>query len=458
MDNGEIYQRVYLTCPPGWLGPQRPFHDFAEVRNNVLKQLGVPSGEWEGATVVGVPSQDFELYGVDCKLPEPEREVVQFVFTRQSSLDSFLDHVQHFPSPDPENAPRAGADLPFSVSDYVDYWCPIGAGASFGTRAAAIRQIKADNLLSKASLPLDGSGVNIVLVDRGIGPNVLPPANKGLGWVFKGRLPFTATGERGEHSAMLIRDILAIAPAARFFDMPLLLPRVQNVPAFIGTLISDAEVAFGFVMKLGIPIYNLFFPGRWVIVNAWATFDLRSDQNSLPWRYRDNATHVFHDAVTSLVNDGYDVIFAAGNCGQFCPDDRCGPGDIGHGNSISGVNGYKEVLSVGAVRADGLALGYSSQGLGRIAWPGADSAQKPDICAPSQYRLETDPARISSGTSAACGIAAGVAAALRTQSIGTSTSPANLIAVLRSSAGGAYDPQFGCGMLNADAAKAALGI
>jgi hypothetical protein len=187
---------------------------------------------------------------------------------------------------------------------------------------------------------------------------------------------------------------------------------------------------------------------------------LRSDYNMLPWRYRDNDEHPFHGAVTGLVDKRYDVIFAAGNCGEFCPDDRCGPGDIGPGNSISGANGYKEVLSVGAVRADGLALGYSSLGLGRVTWPGENSAEKPDIVAPSQYRLETDPGRISSGTSAACGIAAGVVAGLRTKGVGTGASPARLITALRSSAsgGGKYDLQFGCGMLDAAAARTALGI
>lgn len=449
MDDGEIFHRVYLTCAAAWLGKERPFRDFVEVGNNVLRELGVPTNQWRGARVVGIPSQSFQLYGVDDKLPAPEREVVQFVFTLRESLESVLERVRLLQAADPKNGPQAGADLAFSVSDYVDNWCPAGAGASFGTRSAALRQIKAEALF-----PLDGEGVNIVLVDKGIAASEVTGANKGLGWVVNGRIPFTATREQSEHSAMLIRDILAIAPAARFFDMPLLPPRVENVPGFI----SDAEIAFGFAMKFGIPIYNMIFPGRWVIENAWATFDLRSDLDSPLWRYRDNGAHPFHGAVTSLVNDGYDVVFAAGNCGQFCPDDRCGPGDIGHGNSISGANGYKEVLSVGAVRADGLALGYSSQGKGRISWTGADSGQKPDICAPSQYRLEGDPARISSGTSAACGIATGVVAALRTKTIGTGTSPADLIAKLRLSAGNPYDLQYGCGALNAAAARAALGI
>jgi hypothetical protein len=49
-------------------------------------------------------------------------------------------------------------------------------------------------------------------------------------------------------------------------------------------------------------------------------------------------------------------------------------------------------------------------------------------------------------------------AELRTQTFGTNQSPADLIEVLRANVGGAYDPQFGCGMLNAVAARTALGI
>jgi hypothetical protein len=232
---------------------------------------------------------------------------------------------------------------------------------------------------------------------------------------------------------------------------------VEKVPAFL----ADVWAAFTYWMPAGMAFFDTLHHGRrWVIVNAWATFDLRSDVTFWYGPYRNNPAHPVHGAVKGLVNYPSDMIFAAGNCGQFCPDDRCGPADIGHGNSISGANGYQEVLSVGAVRADGLALGYSSQGPGRIKWSGSTSAEKPDVVAPSQYRLETDPGRISSGTSAACGLAAGVVAALRTRpgTVGTNASPADLITALRTSAGGTYDLQFGCGMLNAQQAGKALGI
>ena len=143
MDNSEIFRRVYLTCPAAWLPKERPVRDFDQVKKIVFDKLDLRFDDSNEAEVVGVPSQDFKPYFGEHKPPEPpapEREVVQFLFTSQSLLDSFLARVEERRLADPENGPQAGADVPFSVSDYVDYWCPAGAGASFGTRAAAIRQ------------------------------------------------------------------------------------------------------------------------------------------------------------------------------------------------------------------------------------------------------------------------------------------------------------------------------
>ena len=50
----------------------------------------------------------------------------------------------------------------------------------------------------------------------------------------------------------------------------------------------------------------------------------------------------------SIVNDGIDVVFSAGNCGQFCPDRRCGETDRGPGHSIWGANSHPRVLTFGA--------------------------------------------------------------------------------------------------------------
>lgn len=247
---------------------------------------------------------------------------------------------------------------------------------------------------------------------------------------------------------MLIRNILAIAPEVTIFDMPLIPPNIGDIPAFLG----GAQAAFQ-QMRSDIAMLQADprWAGPWLLVNAWATFDLRSDlPRGSPGRYADGPTHPFHDVVAGLAGDGRDLVFCAGNCGQWCPDERCGPGDIGFGHSISGANAYAEVLSVGAVRVDGLPLGYSSQGPGMVA------ADKPDLCAPSNFADDGDPGRINAGTSAACAVAAGVVAALRSPASmppPTKVTPAMLIAALKAGGGGAWDQQLGSGILNGAATR-----
>ena len=83
----------------------------------------------------------------------------------------------------------------------------------------------------------------------------------------------------------------------------------------------------------------------------------------------------------------FDIIFCAGNCGGVCPDGRCGPNDFGPGRGIWGANAHPSVLTVGAVRTDTSWIGYSSEGPGPGRPPFNKLAnQKPDLCAPSEFR------------------------------------------------------------------------
>ena len=84
---------------------------------------------------------------------------------------------------------------------------------------------------------------------------------------------------------------------------------------------------------------------------------------------------------------------------------------------------------------------------------------KPDLCAPAHFCDDNDPGWMSTGTSAACAMAAGVVAALRTETVGTAVSPAQLITDLRKAAkGGAYDTQLGCGILDVAKTRAVVPV
>jgi len=162
-------------------------------------------------------------------------------------------------------------------------------------------------------------------------------------------------------------------------------------------------------------------------VNPWGIFDRATEYPK--GHYTENPSP-FSRLVDMAVAENIDVVFAAGNCGQFCPDDRCGPRDNGPGHSIWGANSLQSVLTVGAVRSDSKWVGYSSQGPGQqLLGP-----NKPDLCAASQFCEDGDAFSINTGTSAACGMAAGVVAALRSRWSSATVSPGQLKAILNQTA------------------------
>jgi hypothetical protein len=152
-----------------------------------------------------------------------------------------------------------------------------------------------------------------------------------------------------------------------------------------------------------------------------------------------------------------DIVFAAGNCGAFAPDGRCTDDVIGPGRSILGPNSLPGVLTVGAVRTDGIWAGYSSQGPGQFSC-GCDVAQqKPDLAAPSDFRVGGILDGSAGGTSAASAVAAGIVAALRTRGARTAAgTPDELFDLLRATArrnpAAGWNPRTGHGVIDAAAA------
>ncbi|MFZ4410533.1 MAG: S8 family serine peptidase, partial [Paracraurococcus sp.] len=259
------------------------------------------------------------------------------------------------------------------------------------------------------------------------------------------RQPFEGTGR---HAAMVARNALAYATNVKLWDCPLLPDRIDQ----LGIFLSYAQVVFGQIRDR-IEDYRAANPGSgsWVLVNAWGIWDTSQDpQSPCIFNYGSNINHALNKVVAELDGKGLDQVFAAGNCGQFCPPTRCGPLDRGPGRSIHGANSHPDVLTVGGVRTDGLWVGYSAEG------PGTLAAAKPDLCAPTLFRDVLAPfdGADNSGTSAACGVAAGIVASVRGQRPWNVLPPAALRAQLRAAArsqGG--DPtslsRFGAGILQA---------
>ena len=143
-------------------------------------------------------------------------------------------------------------------------------------------------------------------------------------------------------------------------------------------------------------------------------------------------------------------MFAAGNCGRDCPDGRC---DFGTELPICGANSHPRVICVAGVDTTKARVGYSSQGPGRLTF------RKPDIAAYTHF-VGSGVFPEDSGTSAACPVAAGVVAAVRSKHPSTSLSPAQLRSLLFKTAEDrgpiGFDDDYGWGIINPAALLAAL--
>ncbi len=253
---------------------------------------------------------------------------------------------------------------------------------------------------------------------------------------------------------MIAENILKVAPNAKLFDLPLVPSKIDNIQAFL----SLADAAFRHMLA-DIALWKVGpFPGPWILVNPWGIYDRRSEHPR--GHYTENPHNPFNRLVKHAVAQRMDVVFAAGNCGQFCPDGRCGEKARGPSHSIWGANSLEQVLTVGAVRVDDIWLGYSSQGPGQQLL-GSD---KPDLCATSQFAEDDDAFTINTGTSAACGLAAGVVAALRSRWNDATVSPYQLKQILNQTArkpvavpwSNVLKHRLGNGILDARAAFEAL--
>jgi len=383
--------------------------DFARIKailTDQLRERGYEAGD-DDFEITALPSQAWTLQVGD-ETGRLRRERLQRVptldiglaFHSQAAVEKLRDAVEK--DKKKEIFFGIGADIPFQSTDC---WCPgEAADPIYGDRDDAEKLIEAKVLQHHG---LKGRHVNVVIVDRGLDLNHINVAGR---WQFAtaNQIPVPTPDN---HAMMVARHIQKVAPHAAIFDCALLPEHISNIGQFM-------VVAHSAYVQMLADIANWkqhhIRSSQWVFVNAWAVYDRHSEFP--PGDYSNNPNHPFNQIVEqAAVTDHIDVVFAAGNCGLFCPKMNCGHNDRGPGRSIFGANSDVHVLTTGAVRTDGMWLGYSSQGPGqpRFAPAGQAMSEKPDLCVPSQYRETEDAHLVNTGTSASCALAAAVIAALR---------------------------------------------
>jgi serine protease AprX len=239
-----------------------------------------------------------------------------------------------------------------------------------------------------------GQGVVVGVVDGGVDQALYPVLG---GWSPLPSSPPGVASHWGEHGNMCAFDSLVAAPDAKLYDLG-----IGKTPGSIAAFLSGGLQAFQWALNR----YRTDGTPQ-VLSNSWGLFQDAWDPfpPGHPGNYTHNPNHPFTRKALEVMDEGILVAFAAGNCGDPCPDGRCGS-DHGSGKSIRGANGHERSLCVGAVNVHRQRIGYSSQG------PATLFDQKPDICGYSHFKGHFDP---DSGTSAACPVVAGVLALLRSR-------------------------------------------
>lgn len=335
--------------------------------------------------------------------------------------------IAPFAAPRNDNAPQMG-EIPSMAG------CPIGScdctpGTPVGTIADVARYLGVDQIWARGHR---GQGIVVGVLDGGITAQGRPvragETARRIPRVIGG-WPAASWGTEAsawsEHGNMCATDVLGMAPDAQLFDM-----RISGSGGSTST-ISRALQAFDWALTH----YRMHGTPQ-VLTNSWGIFQEGWDAS-----YARDPNHPFTRKVVEAVNAGIVVLFAAGNCGDTCPDGRCGP-DVGSGRSIWGANGHDQVMTVGAVNLHERFVGYSSRG------PAALSPRKPDFCSITHFRgyFNSD-----SGTSAATPILAGVCALLRQvrSSATTPTLKAALIATCKDIGDPGFDIHSGHGIVQA---------
>ena len=293
---------------------------------------------------------------------------------------------------------------------------------------------------------MDGSNVLVAIVDTGV--NLSHLQSKGQNPGFDGANSWSPVsgsvlGDMPvDHGTMCAFDVCISAPDCTLLDYALLQSQATGGSTMDGFL-SDAVQGFSQLLVL---MTGSNPPAALVVNNSWGMFHSSWDfPVGHSGNYSDNPDHPFNIIVESLDDAGADILFAAGNCGAECPDSRC---QDENDQGVYGANSHSSVLCIAGVSIDRERLGYSTQGPGRL------DQNKPDLCAYTHFE-GSGVYTADSGTSAACPVAAGLVAAVRSLYPSAKLTPAQLRNLLRRAArdlgGIGFDFDHGYGLINTSA-------
>jgi subtilisin family serine protease len=293
-----------------------------------------------------------------------------------------------------------------------------------------------------------GEHVSVAIVDSGINHKHLESQGRQhVLDVANSYVPFWAGHEPGEfplgHGTRAAFQVGIAAPEATLLDHAVLGREYDDDDdePLMKAWLSDIEPAY---VALHRHLSELEPSERRLVVsNSWAMIDPDWDfPTGHVQNFSDNPEHPFNRMVRALVGAGADVLFAAGNCGQPYPVRWCGF----ESQPICGANSLPEVITVAAVDIDGVRLGYSSQGPGRVD----GGFEKPDLAGYSHY----DGSGVGGpdwGTSTACPGVAGVVAAIRSRYSADELPPPELKQALLATARGGqagHNPDTGYGVVD----------
>lgn len=314
---------------------------------------------------------------------------------------------------------------------------------------------------------LTGTNVAIAVMDTGINLAHLkgalggmPRFDAGNSWRPPGSTIAPGT-HPVDHGTMCAFDALIAAPDATLLDFPILAASAPG-GSVSGRTLAGAVQAYAQLLTFwavafagGGPRYSAL-----VVTNSWGIYHPSWDfPPGHRGRYVDNPNHPFTALVGLLARSGVDILFAAGNCGSGCADTRCRARTTG---AIMGANASQDVLTLAGCDTTDAWVGYSSQGPSIAKM----FQQKPDVTAYTHFLGSgvygaTAP---DTGTSAACPVAAGCVAALRTKITPASMPPSALFAQITATArpgpgtAPGWNTDYGFGIIDPDAAAAISGV